>query len=125
MMKRTTGFTLIELIAVILILGILAVTAAPQFLDLSASARTAAVAGVAGSLGSASSMNYARRSLSATDGVAVANCTAVANALAGGATAMPTGYAITAAPVVAGGSTVCTLVGPSAVTASFVALGIL
>jgi MSHA pilin protein MshA len=123
-MKRAAGFTLIELIAVILILGILAVTAAPQFLDLSASARTAAVAGVAGSLGSASSMNYARRSLSPADGVAVADCTAVAGALAGGAPALPTGYAITAAAVAAGGSTVCTLTGPNGVTASFVALGI-
>jgi MSHA pilin protein MshA len=124
MMQRTNGFTLIELIAVILILGILAVTAAPQFLDLSASARTAAVAGVAGSLGSASSMNYARRSLVSTDGFAIGNCTAVSQALAGGSSALPTGYSITAAGVSAGGSTICTLVGPNGVTASFVALGI-
>ncbi len=125
MMKRANGFTLIELIAVILILGILAVTAAPQFLDLSASARTAAVAGVAGSLGSASSMNYARRSLSATDGVAVTNatgCADVRGALAGGVGAMPTGYTITEGAVT-GTSKSCTLTAPTGgATAPYIAL---
>ncbi|MGL4204867.1 MAG: type IV pilin protein, partial [Aeromonadaceae bacterium] len=33
-MKRSAGFTLIELVIVIVILGILAVTAAPKFLNL-------------------------------------------------------------------------------------------
>ena len=38
-MKRSAGFTLIELVIVIVILGILAVTAAPKFLNLQSDAR--------------------------------------------------------------------------------------
>jgi MSHA pilin protein MshA len=123
MKQQQSGFTLIELIAVILILGILAVTAAPQFLDLSSSARSAAVAGVAGALGSASALNYAQRSVNSASGVAVSNCSQLSAALAGGA--LPSGYTLNAAQTVtAGGSTTCTLTGPSSVTASFIALGI-
>ena len=44
-MKRSAGFTLIELVIVIIILGILAVTAAPKFLNLQGDAREAPLKG--------------------------------------------------------------------------------
>ena len=83
-MKAQKGFTLIELVMVIVILGILAATAVPKFVDLSSDARVSAVEGFAGALGSASSINYAARRLNASAGVAIANCTDVANALENG-----------------------------------------
>ena len=49
-MKRSAGFTLIELIIVIVILGILAVTAAPKFINLQGDARTSTVNGLKGAV---------------------------------------------------------------------------
>lgn len=45
-MRKSNGFTLIELIVVIVILGILAVSAAPKFIDLQSDARAAVVNGL-------------------------------------------------------------------------------
>lgn len=59
-MRKSNGFTLIELIVVIVILGILAVTAAPKFIDLQGDARAAVVNGLKGSLKSAVSMAHAK-----------------------------------------------------------------
>jgi hypothetical protein len=58
------------------------------------------------------------------NGVAINNCTAVANALQGG---LPTGYTITALAVTAGNTASCTLNNTSVtpnVTATFTAIGI-
>ena len=84
MSNRQAGFTLIELIMVIVILGILAATAIPRFTNLQGDAQIAAVDGMAGALGSASAINYAVRSLSTSNGVAVADCVDLASALEGG-----------------------------------------
>lgn len=122
-MSKQAGFTLIELVMVIVILGILAATAMPKFVNLSGQATQAAVDGIAGGLGSGSAVNFAARSANAANGVAVANCTDVANTLSGG---LDTDYTITAAAVAAGATVVCTVTHTaSTLTATFTAHGIL
>ena len=59
-MKRSAGFTLIELVIVIVILGILAVTAAPKFLNLQADAKEGVLKGVEASMKSATSLVYSK-----------------------------------------------------------------
>lgn len=52
-MKRQSGFTLIEMVAVIIILAIMAAIAFPKFTNLSGQARLASLNGLAGSIRSA------------------------------------------------------------------------
>lgn len=59
-MKRSAGFTLIELVIVIIILGILAVTAAPKFLDLQDDAKKAAADGVKAAVASSAQIVYSK-----------------------------------------------------------------
>ena len=59
-MKRSAGFTLIELVIVIIILGILAVTAAPKFLNLQSDARASTLSGMKAAMESASSLVYSK-----------------------------------------------------------------
>lgn len=59
-MKKSQGFTLIELVIVIVILGILAITAAPKFLNLAGDARASTVNGVKAALQSANAVIYSK-----------------------------------------------------------------
>lgn len=59
-MKRSAGFTLIELVIVIIILGILAVTAAPKFLNLQGDARESTLKGMKAAMESSASIVYSK-----------------------------------------------------------------
>ena len=58
--KKSSGFTLIELVIVVVILGFLAVTAIPKFLDLTEQAKQANIEGMAGGFATAISLARAQ-----------------------------------------------------------------
>jgi MSHA pilin protein MshA len=120
-LRLQSGFTLIELVMVIVILAVLAAVAIPKFIDLGSDAKSAALMGVSGSLNSAAAVNYAGRKVNATYGVAVTNCSNVANALQGG---LPTGYTITSTAIATDAAVACVVTSPTAASAAFTGIGI-
>jgi prepilin-type N-terminal cleavage/methylation domain-containing protein len=123
--RRSAGFTLIELVAVIVILGILSATALPKFVDLSTDAQQAATEGVAGAISSGSSINYAARKISSTKGVLVTDCAHGANLIQGG---LPTGYSMGPGlplPIAADATATCVVYGPKSTVANSAITGIL
>ncbi len=96
MQNAQKGFTLIELVVVIVLLGILGVTALAKFQDLSTDAQTAANSGVAAEMSSGASINYAARSLNASNGTSIltSNCLTIAGVVLA---TTPSGYTFTGA----------------------------
>lgn len=62
--RKSSGFTLIELVIIILILGILGATAAPKFLDMGADARIANLNGLKNAIKSTVEMTYSNSVIS-------------------------------------------------------------
>ncbi|MBU1436222.1 MAG: type II secretion system GspH family protein [Gammaproteobacteria bacterium] len=77
-MKRSQGFTLVELVIVIVILGILAVTAAPKFFNFATDARVSTLNGVKGSLTSAGAMVFGKAVLVSKQALPTATLTSPA-----------------------------------------------
>lgn len=68
-MRKTAGFTLIELVIVIVIIGILGAIAAPRFINLQGDAYEANVKSLAGSIKSATTLANTKAIINGYDGI--------------------------------------------------------
>lgn len=121
MSDKSHGFTIIELVIVISILGILAAIAVPRLFNITPDAQSAATKAVAGALGAVNGENNAARTVNASKGGAVSNCTDLGTLLQGG---LPAGYSIVSAAISASTTITCTVNGPSSTSATFFGTGI-
>jgi len=115
------GLSVVEFVVALVALAVLASTAIPSVVDKDTKGGQSAVMDIAGSLGSASAINYAVRTISSSNGVAVANCRDVARALEG---SLPTAYKIADISIEPGVTRSCTVTNRSGESAEFTGHGI-
>ncbi|WP_455366112.1 pilus assembly FimT family protein [Kaarinaea lacus] len=119
---RERGLSIVEIVMMLAVLAILATSAIPSFVDKKSSDATqSTIEGIAGSLGSASAINFAVRSISSSNGIAVANCGDVAKALEG---SLSSDYTIATTPIKPGTTETCTVTHRNGESAQFVGHGI-
>jgi len=91
-MRRSAGFTLIELVIVIVVLGVLAALAIPRFISLQREARIAVIDSLFGSTRSGSNLVYAKSAVIGQSGAATGSVDIDGPAVTGGVVNTVFGY---------------------------------
>lgn len=112
------GFALIELVIIIASIIIISAIAVTKYIDLAANTQHSATTAISSALSAVNARNYGVRKIHTSHGIAVTDCSDIANTMA-----LPDGYSITAGPVATDKSVSCTLTGPNTTTSTFTATG--
>lgn len=122
-MRKSKGFTLVELVIVMIVLAILTAFAVPRFADLTGEASQAGAEAIGASLSSAGALNFAEHQADSANGISVANCTDVSLLLPGGS--LPSGYTIASQTIADDAEVICSLSSDdSSAIVNFLAVGV-